>query len=155
MNALGGNSFAVTDLLPSGKLLDELAIEQNESLTSVAFSPNGQTLAVGHSGKVTLWDHATRRRLATFEGHIHWVCSLAFSPDGQTLISGGTNNSVMVWDLPRGRRSAVLYPDLHRTPWDVWALLVAGVLCWLAVWIYAARKMKRSNPAPVESATIV
>jgi WD40 repeat protein len=131
--------------VPSGKLLDELAIEQNESLTSVAFSPEGRTLAAGHFGKVTLWDLATSRRLATFDGHENWVCSLAFSPDGQTLISGATNNSVIAWDLRRGRRSAVLHPHMHRTPWDVLALLVGSVLCWLAVWIYAARRNKRSE----------
>lgn len=135
--------------VPSGELLNEFAIKQNESLTSVAISPDGRTLAVGHFGKVTLWDLAARRRLATFDGHKHWVCSLAFSPDGQTLISGATNNSVIVWDLRIGRQSAVLYPDTHQTPWDVLVLLVASVLCWLTVWIYTARKMrkmKRPNP---------
>jgi WD40 repeat protein len=153
--ATGGRHKAQLWQVPTCKLLDELAIEQNESLTSVAFSPDGQTLAVGHSGKITLWDFPDGRPLATFHGHMRWVCSLAFSPDGQTLISGGTNNAVMVWDVSRRRRSAVLHPDMHRTPWDVFVLLGASVLCWLVAWMYAARRMKRSMPARPASATIV
>lgn len=137
--------------VPSCRLLNELEIEQDESLTSVMFSRDGRKLAAGHSGKVTVWDFGSRRRLATFDGHNNWVCSLAFSPDGQTLVSGATNNSVMVWDLPRERRAAVLYPDMHRTPWDVLTFLAAGVLGWFGVWIYVARRSKWPRPAPGES----
>jgi hypothetical protein len=80
----GGNSGhrdleaeQVSTLVPSGKLLDELAIEHNESLTSIAFTLDGRTLAAGHFGKITLWDRvpqvaALPRSTATRTGSISW-----------------------------------------------------------------------------------
>ena len=62
---------------------------------SVAFSPDGKTLAAGYGGVgggggVVLWDTARRERLqekplAVTEGSVQ---SVAFSPDGKTLAAG-------------------------------------------------------------------
>ena len=61
---------------------------------SVAFSPDGKTLAAGYRvggvGGVVLWDTARRERLqekplAVTEGDVN---SVAFSPDGKTLAAG-------------------------------------------------------------------
>ena len=62
---------------------------------SVAFSPDGKTLAAGYGGVggvggVVLWDTARRERLqekplAVTEGIVQ---SVAFSPDGKTLAAG-------------------------------------------------------------------
>ena len=62
---------------------------------SVAFSPDGKTLAAGYGvggggGGVVLWDVAARKRLAddplpVKEGYVQ---SVAFSPDGKTLAAG-------------------------------------------------------------------
>ena len=63
-------------------------------VTSVAFSPDGKTIAAGYRGRcvggVVLWDVAARKRLvgeplAVKEGDVE---SVAFSPDGKTIAAG-------------------------------------------------------------------
>ena len=53
---------------------------------SVAYSPNGKTLASGSSNEVRLWDPSTQEHKITFMGQE--ANSLAYSPDGRTLAAG-------------------------------------------------------------------
>ena len=68
---------------------------------SVAFSPDGQTLASGSEDKtIRLWDLRQPAAAPTvLRGHEQWVSSVAFSPDGQTLASGSTDKTIRLWDL--------------------------------------------------------
>ena len=73
------------------------------SVYSVAFSPNGQTLASG-SGDNTLrlWDVNTGTEIKKLIGHTESVYSVAFSPDGQTLASGSWDDTLRLWDVNTG-----------------------------------------------------
>ena len=66
---------------------------------SVAFSPDGQTLASGSADKtVRLWDLRQPTAAPTvLRGHENAVYSVAFSPDGQTLASGSGDQTIFVW----------------------------------------------------------
>ncbi len=73
-------------------------------VTSVVFSPDGQTLASGSWDKtVRLWSIAESKPLVTFDGHTDWVRSVVFSPDGQTLASGSHDKTVRLWSIAESR----------------------------------------------------
>lgn len=73
------------------------------SVTSVAFSADGQRLASGSRDKtVKIWDAATGACVQTLEGHSGWVRSVAFSADGRWLASGSHDETVKIWDAATG-----------------------------------------------------
>lgn len=71
-----------------------------DTVTSVAFSPDGSLLASA-AGKpvIELWRVADGHLLATLEGHGRRVLSVAFSPDGTLLASGAADYTVRLWGV--------------------------------------------------------
>lgn len=69
--------------------------------SSMAFSPDGKTLAAGTpDGTVQLVDLATQRRLATLRTvHPGLVGELIFSPDGQALAGMVAQRGFTIWNL--------------------------------------------------------
>lgn len=77
---------------------------------SVAFSPDGKTLASG-CGKsiIRLWDVASSKILTTFKADSDdSVYSVTYSPDGKTIASGGRNGTIKLWDVTSGKNTATL-----------------------------------------------
>lgn len=69
------------------------------SVESIAFSPDGKTLASGsYDASISLWDLSTGRQSKVFN-HTYAVLSVAFSPDGRTLATGSYDKTVGLWDL--------------------------------------------------------
>ncbi len=73
------------------------------SVSSVAFSPDGKTLASGSTWEIRLWDVETGQVKHTLTEHSDRVYSVAFSPDGKTLASGSWDNTVRLWDVETGQ----------------------------------------------------
>jgi WD40 repeat protein len=80
------------------------------TVRSVAFSPDGTTLASGSKDKtIKLWDVATGTKLRTLSGHEKIVNSVAFSPDGAKLASGSDfPGSIKLWEVASGRELRTL-----------------------------------------------
>jgi WD40 repeat protein len=75
--------------------------------TSVAFSPDGKTLAKFRSAKVTLWDVATGKQNGTFR-YERPITSWAFSPDGKSLALGFTDDTVKCLDVATAKEKVEL-----------------------------------------------
>lgn len=66
--------------------------------TSVAFSPDGETIALScGDGLIEVWDAKTGKARPPLLGRTGQGQKLAFSPDGKTLASVGADGSVQRW----------------------------------------------------------
>src|SRR6266851_3622224 len=93
--------------------------ETFSAIYSVAFSPDGQFLAVGSAnGEIGVWQVARWKQIMTLSGHLGRVWSVAFRPDGARLASGGEDRFVRLWEVSTGQCLKTLQGHTGRV-WSV------------------------------------
>jgi len=92
---------------------DPLPVKEGSSVSGVAFSPDGKTIAAGSYRGVVLWDVAARKRLTDDPLPVKEsssVSGVAFSADGKNIAAeyyirdGEDRGGVVLWEVPGGKR---------------------------------------------------
>ena len=88
--------------------------EPSMQVDSVAFSPDGKTLANGSlDGTIHLWNTNSGKLKRILAGQFGFIKGLTFSPDGKLLASGSDDGSILVWDTETGKHEPFLAERVH------------------------------------------
>jgi len=80
-----------------------------DTLNTLAFSPNSQYLASGgHDATAIIWDVKQQRVLHNLSGHTAEIYAIAFTPDNQRLVTGSYDHDLRLWQVSNGAQLAVL-----------------------------------------------
>ncbi len=151
-----GGAVVLHDALTGLELRQVAVPAGNLGAAALVFAPDGRTFAAATTkdnlrGVVGVWEVATGTLRHEFAGHAGLVSTAAFSPDGTTLATGGSDTTVLLWDLtgragahgpPRGKPAAEELDAL-------WATLEAGEAA------KAFPAMRRLLEAPAEAVALL
>ena len=89
----------------TGEVIYDLT-QDSVPLQAVAYSPDGQFLAVGggvqRTSALYIFNAETGELIHTLEGHIGTVRGLAFGADSTTLAAGEEGNQIILWNVETG-----------------------------------------------------
>lgn len=94
----------------TGKQIRKTILGDQKRLSiSVAFSPNGKTIAIPNDYGVQLWNVNTGQQRDGITGHINAGGEgITFSPDGKTIAFGDDERNVQLWDVNTTQPKMVL-----------------------------------------------
>jgi RNA polymerase sigma factor (sigma-70 family) len=100
----GVNSWVSLTDLKSGKVIQE--IEEKESPSAVAYSPDGKLLAYATGQWILLCDAKTAKEIRKIKTPIH-VFGLAFAPDSKSIGARAGDLFIRVWETDTGKEMRV------------------------------------------------
>ncbi len=104
-----GRLLALVSVLGLGQIWDTTTARTTGTLQgflqgahSVAFSPDGQRLAIGSNGNeaIKLWDVESLQELLTLKGQGSMFNSTSFSPEDSLLASSNSRGILHIWSAP-------------------------------------------------------
>ena len=121
--ASSGSSDGTIQLwhVDTGNLVQTL-VGHTESVTALAFAPDGKTLVSGsNDDTLRVWDSPTGTLQRVLAGHGNDVKAVCFSRDGKRIASGSKDATVRLWDAKTGR----FLPTLRGHYWGVETVVFA------------------------------
>ncbi len=96
-----GTGDGVLVVLLSKDLSTLLKIKlSDQSIRSIALSPNGKFMAIGFSDNlISILEAKTLVLLFELDAHTNSVFTVMFSPDGNFLLSGGRDAHLKIWEV--------------------------------------------------------
>ncbi|KAJ6015115.1 hypothetical protein N7540_009706 [Penicillium herquei] len=75
----------------------------SDGVCTIAFSPDGNTIATGSNDKtIKIWDATTGECKETLHGHSGKVKNLAFTLDGEMIVSSAYDGTIKLWNTTTG-----------------------------------------------------
>lgn len=108
--ANGSNRVSIWNTLT----LEPRHVGLTHTSSSLAFHPDGESLAVALEWGAKIYDVKERTERAALKGHAGRVTSIAYSPDGRTLATASWDQSVRFWDAASGSLRATFEWGIGR-----------------------------------------
>lgn len=132
----GGNAAGVWNVATRQALFD---LDAPYPVHAVVYSPDGKRIAGALGKQIRLWDAATGRVHADWDGPVEPITELAFSPDGAMLASASaTGLAVWIWRVADGEPILIIPDALDGCTVEALAFhpgstrLAVGGIDWLA-----------------------
>ncbi|HJZ59727.1 MAG TPA: WD40 repeat domain-containing protein, partial [Gemmataceae bacterium] len=61
--------------------------------------PDRKTLAVAEPGGLAMWSIPDEKRIGSVERPVAWIMDMVPSPSGRWLATGGSDGTILVWDV--------------------------------------------------------
>lgn len=114
--AVGGDDNKTHVYSIAGNVFTPVAtLETRSAISSVAYSPTGDALAVGDAGRqVEVWDRPgwANRIRGKWVFHTSKITCLAWSPSGAFLASGSVDESIIIWNVAKPSAKKII-PFTH------------------------------------------
>ena len=94
-------SVFIWDMRAGGELANQFKMQAGD-LSSIAFSPDGEKLAVGYSGLISVWNWQRSEPIATLTPK-EQVIKVAFATNNELLVSTGYQGEIESWDVAAQR----------------------------------------------------